>query len=194
MKVGLLLNKDIKDLPNLKNNIKIERSKLKEKNREIEYKILFKKCHNFFKEMGFKNQVNNNNNNISKNIFPEKLKTSRALPIVNFPNKLKTAIALPLINIHNLELENINNNEKSKNEKKFLNKNTLKKPDKTNKLKSAINIKSISMKKNKKIKNIYIEKINKRLKLHQKTIDKLKKPSFVQRFKYDENTNHINII
>ena len=43
MKVGLLLNKEVKDLPNLKNNFKIQRNNLKEKNRKIEHKILFKK-------------------------------------------------------------------------------------------------------------------------------------------------------
>ena len=197
MKVGLLLNKDVKDLPNLNNNFKIQRNKLKEKNREIEHKILFKKCHNFFKEMGFKNQINNINNinnNIPRNIFPDKLKTSRALPRINFPDRLKTSIALPLINIPNLEIENINNNEKSKNENNSLSKNILPKSEKNINHISKTNIKSISMKKAKKPKNIYLEKINKRLKMHQKTLEKLKKPLFVQRFKYDENTNNINII
>ena len=50
------------------------------------------------------------------------------------------------------------------------------------------------MKKTKKPKNIFIERINKRLNMNQKTLDKLKKPLFVQRFKYDEKTNNINII
>ena len=197
MKVGLILNKDVKDLPNLKNNFKIQRNKLKEKNREIEYKILFKKCHNFFKEMGFKNHIiniNNINNDIPKNNFPDKLKTSTALPRINFPNKLKTSIVLPLINIPNLELEKIKNNIKGKNENNSPSKNKLPKSEKNINHINKTNIKSISMKKTKKPKNIYMEKINKRLKMHQKTLDKLKKPLFVQRFKYDENTNNINII
>ena len=195
MKVGILLNKDVKDLPNLKNNFKIQRNKLKEKNREIEHKILFKKCHNFFKEIGFKNQINNiNNNNASKSIFPNKLKTSSALPIINFQNRLKTSIALPLISIPSLELENINKG-KNKNDNNSFSKDTLPKSEKSiNCLTKIKNIKSISMKKTKKPKNIFIERINKRLKMNQKTLDKLKKPLFVQRFKYDEKTNNINII
>ena len=193
MKVGILLNKEVKDLPNLKNNFKIQRNKLKEKNREIENKILFKKCHNFFKEIEFKNQVNNINNNASKSIFPNKLKTSSALPIISFQNRLKTSIALPLISIPSLELENINN-EKNKNDNNSFSKDTFPKSEKNITCLTKINIKSISIKKTKKPKNIFIERINKRLNMNQKTLDKLKKPLFVQRFKYDEKTNNINII
>ena len=189
MKVGLLLNKEVKDFPILKNNFRIERNKLKEINREIEHKILFKNCHNFFKEIGFKNQINNTNNNVSKNIFPDKSKASRALPLISLPYKLKTSIVLPLISIPNLELDSKKSNEKCINENNSAIKNTLPNSEKNIK---KIHNKSISMKKTKKPNNIFIEKINKRLKIHQRTLDKLKKPLFVQKFKYDEN-NHIII-
>ena len=43
MRVGKLLNKEVKDIPGIKNPYKVERCMSKEKRREIEQNLLMKK-------------------------------------------------------------------------------------------------------------------------------------------------------
>ena len=184
MKVGLILNKEVRNLPDMKNNYKVKRNKLKIKNREIEQELLFKKCQNFFKEINIKKE-----HNINNNLFPN--------PKNIFPQKLKTTIALPLISIPNLEFVNINLNKKNEqinnsvrnNKVSYSSTNIIKINQKK---KMCLKIESTIKKK--KIKNIFSERINKRLRMYEKTINKLKKPLFMTKFEYDENTNNINVI
>ena len=184
MKVGVILNKEVQNLPDMKNNYKVKRNKLKIKNREIEQELLFKKCQNFFKEINIKKSQNINNNLFSppKNIFPQ---------------KLKTTIALPLINIPNLEFVNINLNKKNEQINNSFRKNKVSNSS-TNIIKinqkKKMRLKTESTIKKKKIKNIFSERINKRLRMYEKTLNKLRKPLFVTKFEYDENTNNINVI
>lgn len=186
MKVGLLLNKDIENLPSIKNKYKIKRNKLNVKTREIEQELLFKKCQKFFKEMNIKKSNNiKNNNNI---LFP---------PRNNIPKKLKTTIGLPFINIPNLKLDNINLNTRN-NQVNFSQRKSKAAVSSTNiknlSQKKKINLKSNSSIKIRKSKNIFNERINKRLSMYEKTLIKLRKPIFLTKFEYDENTNNINII
>ena len=184
MKVGILLNKEMKNLPNL-NKYKIERNKSKEKNKEIEQILFFRNCKKFFKEMSMRKTIGNINNNI---ISPPKYCNSK---------KLNTTIDLPLIIIPNLNLDKININEAKKQENNLLKKAKI--PNSSRLVKNLnqeekVKIKSNTAQKRKKSKNIFMQRYNKRFKLYEKTLNNLRKPLFSQKFKYDENTNNINII
>ena len=184
MRVGLLLKKDVRNLPDMKNNYKVKRNKLKIKSREIEQELLFKKCQNFFKEINIKKAQNINNNlpSSQKNFFSQ---------------KLKTTITLPLISIPNLELDNINLSKKNEQINNSVRKNKVSNSSiniiKINQ-KKKICLKAESITKKKKTKNIFFERINKRLRMHEKTLNKLRKPLFATKFEYDDYTNNINVI
>ena len=161
MRVGKLLNKEIKDIPGIKNPYKVERCISKEKQREIEQNLLMKKCQKFFEELNIiklKYQNNFHNSNISqKNIFSVPKDNSR---------KIRTTVELPLLSIPNLKINS------TKNEK---NKENLE-------IKVCDLIKSFSTSKigNSKNKNKYHERIHRRYNMFDKTLNKLKKPIFIQ--------------
>ena len=167
MRVGKLLNKEIKDIPGIKNPYKVERCLSKEKRREIEQNLLMKKCKNFFEELNtIKSKYLNNfpkSNWSQKNIFSVP-KDSR---------KIRTTVELPLLSIPNLKINS------TKNEK---NKENLE-------IKVCDLIKSFSTNKigNSKNKNKYHERIHRRYNMFDKTLNKLKKPIFTQNVNNNNN-------
>ena len=181
MKVGSLLNKEIEHIPSFKNNYKVQRCKLKVKNKEIEQNLLLKKCQNFFKE------INNNNNN--KKNDNNWVSTDKFI----FPNKTKTAINLPFIVIPNLKLESIN-----KNKKNSIDKNKISNSAKNTKIQKTRNknnniTKSKTTEKRIKTNCKINERFNRRYYLIEKTLNKLKKPLFYNHFQSNENYNSNNI-
>ena len=174
MRVGKLLNKEIKDIPGIKNRYKVERCKLKEKRREIEQNILMKKCQNFFEELNsikskYQNDIPNSIRS-QKNIFSLPKENSR---------KIRTTVELPLLSIPNLKLSSTKN---EKNSQKSRNKENLD-------VRTLDMIKSFSTKKigNNKNKNKYHERIHRRYNMFDKTLSKLKKPIFNQNLDYNNN-------
>jgi len=85
MRVGKLLNKEVKDIPGIKNPYKVERCMSKEKRREIEQNLLMKKCKKFFEELNTIKSKYQNQNNIpnsirsQNNIFSVPKKNSRKM-------------------------------------------------------------------------------------------------------------------
>jgi hypothetical protein len=167
MRVGKLLNKEIKDIPGIKNPYKVERCLSKEKRREIEQNLLMKKCQNFFEELNtiklkYQNNIPNSNRS-QKNIFSVPKENTR---------KMKTTVELPLLSIPNLKF---NSTKNGKIREYSRNKENLE-------MKTHEMIKSFSTKKfcNSKNKNKYHERIHRRYNMFDKTLNKLKKPIFIQ--------------
>ena len=170
MKVGLLLNKELENIPStFKNSYKVERNIFFCKNREIEDSILLKKCQTIFKELNFKKSNTNH-----KDIFSASKE--------HFPKKMRTTVELPIINIPNLKLDNIYN--KSQKENNFLRNNIntitsmgIVNKENGNKTFNDYRAKS-NNKKNRRKKNKLTDKINRRYNMFEKTLNKLKKPIF----------------
>ena len=167
MRVGKLLDKEIKDIPGIKNPYKVERCLSKEKRREIEQNLLMKKCKNFFEELNtIKSKYQNNfhnSNRSQKNLFSVP-KDSR---------KIRTTVELPLLSIPNLKL-NSTKNEKNKENLEI----------KIYDLKKSFSTKKFGNSKN---KNKYHERIHRRYNMFDKTLNKLKKPIFTQNVNYNNN-------
>ena len=172
MRVGKLLDKEIKDIPGIKNPYKVERCLSKEKRREIEQNLLMKKCKNFFEELNtIKSKYQNNfhnSNRSQKNIFLVPKENSR---------KIRTTVELTLLSIPNLKL---NSTKNEKNRECSENKENLE-------IKAYYIIKSFSTKKIGKNKNKYHERIHRRYNMFDKTLNKLKKPIFTQNVNYNNN-------
>ena len=82
MRVGKLLNKEIKDIPGIKNPYKVERYMSKEKRRKIEQNLLMKKYKNFSK-----NWIPSSQNIKIKIIFLIQL--GHKIIFFQFPNKIQ---------------------------------------------------------------------------------------------------------
>jgi hypothetical protein len=184
MKVGLLLSKEIKDIPSFKTNYKVERNVLKETNKEIEQELFLKNCQKFFKEV---------NNKKHDKVFLSVDKDT-------IHNKTKTTNNLPVIIAPNLNLENTTTNKTTKS--KFCPNPKDKSPssdrnnintthEKTEKKTKFIH-RAKTAEKNKKIKNKINQNIDRRYDLLTKKINKIKKPLFHNQFEYDEKTNKCN--
>jgi len=171
MRVGKLLNKEIKDIPGIKNPYKVERCMSKEKRREIEQNLLMKKCQKFFEELNTIKSKYQNQNNIpnsirsQNNIFSVPKENSR---------RMRTTIELPLLSIPNLKSNSSKNN---KNREFSRNKENLE--HKTQDIFKSFSTKKIGNSKNKN-KNKYHERIHRRYNMFDKTLSKLKKPIFIQ--------------
>ena len=180
MRVGKLLNKEIKDIPGIKNPYKVERCISKEKRIEIEQNLLMKKCQKFFEELNtIKSKYQNNIPNSIKsqiNIFSVPKDNSR---------KTRTTVELPLLSVANLKLYSTKN---EKNREYSRNKENLE-------IKTHYMVKSFSTKKidNSKNKNKYHERINRRYNMFDKTLNKLKKPIFIQNLNLNYNNNIAHI-
>ena len=176
MKVGLLLNKELQHIPTpFKNSYKVERNKLFCRNREIEYAILLKKCQKLFKEINVKKLDSNSNH---KNVF--------SIPKENCSKKIRTNLDLPFINIPNLKLDNTNIKSQKENDSFRQNKKIMKKRNSVNlenenKTMNSYRAKSNNNRQCKK-NNQLTEKINRRYNMFEKTLNKLKKPLFHQKF------------
>jgi len=171
MKVGKILNKEIKDIPGIKNPYKVERCISKEKRREIEQNLLMKKCQKFFEELNtIKSKYQNIPNSIrsQKNIFSVPKENSK---------KMRTTVELPLLSIPNLKL---NSSKNEKNREFSRNKENLE-------IKTQEMIKSFSTKKFGNSKNKYHERIHRRYNMFDKTLNKLKKPIFIHNLNYNNN-------
>ena len=169
MRVGKLLNKEIKDIPGIKNPYKVERCISKEKQREIEQNLLMKKCQKFFEELNIIKLKYQNQNNYPNSIRSQK--NIFSLPKEN-SRKMGKTIELPSLSISNIKLnssKNNNNREISRNKENLV-------------IKTDNMIISFSTKKigNNKNINKYHERIHRRYNMFDKTLNKLKKPIFIQ--------------
>ena len=186
MKVGILLNKDIKNMPSFKTQYKVERNKSKETYKEIEQQLFLKNCQKFFKEV--------NNKRSDRNIF--------SIDKTNINSKTKTTVNLPIIMPLHLKNENptINKTNISKfssdpedntpnSSRNSINTTTNKKA--RNKTKTKLILRAKTSEKHKKFTNKINANIHRRYNLLTKKINKIKKPLFYNKFVFDEKTNKI---
>ena len=188
MKVGILLNKEIKNMPGFKTQYKVERNKSKETYKEIEQQLFWKNCQKFFNEV--------NNKRSDRNIFSID-KTN-----INNKTKTKTTVNLPMIMPPHLKIENPSINKT--NISKFgsdpedntpnSSRNTINTTnnEKTrNKTKTKLILRAKTSEKHKKFTNKINANIHRRYNLLAKKINKIKKPLFYNKFIFDEKTNKI---
>jgi hypothetical protein len=189
MRVGHLLNKDTKkekELPEIKNKCKIEKIKLKEKNKEIELNILLKKSELCFKEINHTKSLKNLNDDLDEIHFSKKGKKSfYSVPKNNYSLKIKASVELPTINVPKLKLD-LQEEEKEKNNNQQVINSCRNKIES----KDYNMFKSNSMKRLGKSRNELRERMNRRYNNFDKTLNKLKKSIFST--KNDENKNFNN--
>ena len=184
MRVGHLLNKNknkAKDLPEIKNTCKIEKVKLKEKNKEIEINILLKKSELFFKEINHTKYLNDDIDDI--HFSKKEKKDFYSVPKNNYSLKLKTSVELPTINVPNLKMVLKEEKEKNNNQQII--------DAHRNKIESEnCNLfKSYSYKRLRNSKNELGERMNRRYNNFDKTLNKLKKSIFSKKNEENKNFN-----
>ena len=185
MRVGHLLNKTrnkSKDFPEIKNTCKIDKIKLKEKNKEIEINILLKKSELCFKEINHTKSLKYLNDDIDDIHFSKKgKKTFYSVPKNNYSLNLKSSVEFPAINVPKLKLD-------LKEEKEKINNQQVINSCRNKNISEDCNMfKSLSSKKMKKSKNELRERMNRRYNNFDKTLNKLKKSIFSKQ--NDENKN-----